>query len=72
MSEPYIRELRDRFVADLARAKPRFVVRIGRDRDLPRGRDTAVRIDALEELLTRDYRVDAGGYGYTILRRKGD
>lgn len=70
VSDPYIQKLRAHFVADLARAKPRFIVRVGHDRDLPRGRDASWRIEGLEEILARDYRVDAGGDGYTILRRK--
>jgi hypothetical protein len=68
-SDPYIREIRERFVADLTRAKPRFVVRVGHERDLPRGRDASWRIEGLEQILARDYRFDRRGEGYTILRR---
>jgi len=69
VSHPYIQRLRERFVADLARAKPRFVVRVGSERDMPRGHDASWRIEGLEWILARDYRVDVRGDGYTILRR---
>jgi hypothetical protein len=70
VSDPWIQQMRRRFVADLARARPRFVIRVGHDRDLPRGRDASWRIEGLERILARDYRVDRAGDGYTILERR--
>jgi hypothetical protein len=70
VSDLYIQGLRAQFVADLEAARPRFIVRMGRDRDLPRGRDTSIRIEGLERILARDYRVDRNGDGYTIYRRE--
>lgn len=69
VSDPFIQGLRARFVADFERAKPRFVIRMGSDRDLPRGPDASWRIEGLERLLARDYRVDLRGDDYSILKR---
>jgi hypothetical protein len=69
VSDPWIQQIRARFVADLERARPRFVIRVGHERDLPRGPDASWRIEGLERILAHDYRVARAGDGYTILER---
>jgi hypothetical protein len=70
LSDPFIQELRTRFLAAMKSTKPRFIVRLTTDRPWPRGPDTSKQFSELEVLLLREYRVARRGDGYSIYERK--
>lgn len=71
VSDPWIQQLRRRFVRALTAARPRFVVDVfGPAKPWPRGRDTSRRFPELENLLANDYRVVARGRDYRIHERR--
>jgi hypothetical protein len=72
LSDPYIQNLRKRFIDALRSAKPRFIVRMTTDRPWPSGPDTSRQFPELEVLLLREYRTALRGEGYSILERKAD
>lgn len=55
VSDPYVQELRKRFLHDLAKARPRFVIRSKMDWDYMIGRDCSQAFSELDEFLNRDY-----------------
>ncbi len=69
VSEPYIRDLRRAFMADLKEAQPRFIVqsRVGWPR--VKGRDTAREFFELETYLRKHYQRVKRGAGYAIYER---
>ncbi len=71
VSSPWIQELRARFLRELARAEPRYVIEVyARDKPWPRGRYATQRFPALENLLARDYQVVQRGPGFRVLERR--
>lgn len=69
VSQPYIQEIRRRFIAQLEEVKPRFVIDV-KNKPRPTGDDTSRSFPALEQLLRRDYRIVQRGGGVQILERK--
>lgn len=67
VSEPFVQELRRRFVTEFTAARPRFVLEItGEDKPWPLGHDTTRSFPELERLLAADYVVAASGERYRI------
>ena len=69
VSRPYIRALRERFVAALAAARPRVIIWVETDKPWVSGEDTTRKFPALETFLADHYRIDALGDGYVMLMR---
>jgi len=70
VSNPYIRKLRTKFIEQLERAKPRFIIQIT-DENKPwvSGEDTNREFMELQSLLERDYEIVLEGDGYIIYER---
>ncbi len=68
VSNPFIQELRRRFISRLQEVKPRFIVEV---LVKPRvsGPDTTTEFPALRQLLDEDYHVVSTGDGYLIYER---
>lgn len=70
-SNPYIRDLRARFVGAFEAAAPRFVVEVYDDaKPWPAGPGTTREFPALERILNADYAVVQKGDGYRIHERR--
>ncbi len=71
VSNPYVQELRRRFLAQFEAAKPRFVVDVyGPDKPWVQGVDTSRDFPELRGLLARDYVPIAEGLGTAIYERR--
>ena len=66
VSNPYIRNLRGRFLKSMYKAKPRFVIEIIPEWPWVSGPDTTQRFAEMEEFLKRYYLVRVRGKGYLI------
>ncbi|MBX7255212.1 MAG: hypothetical protein K1Y02_02530 [Candidatus Hydrogenedentes bacterium] len=55
LSNPFIQDLRKKFIQDLTENKPRFVIRSKMDWDYMSGRDCSQDFEELDALLKRDY-----------------
>ncbi len=70
VSTDYIQGLRRRFLADMARARPRFILNVfGNDKPWVWGADTTRDFYELQLILSAGYRVVLSGNGYTIHQR---
>jgi hypothetical protein len=70
VSQPYIQTLREEFVRELTRTRPRFLIQMTtEDKPWPSGRDTTRRFEALEALIAEGYVVALEGRGFRILER---
>lgn len=71
VSEPYVFELRGRFLEALRKAEPRFVVEVpGDDKPWVRGKDTTRDFNKLRRFLEERYQVVADRLGYVVYERK--
>lgn len=71
VSEPFIQELRRRFLADFDAARPRFVIDwFGENKPWPSGVDTDRTFPELESRLEAGYAVAANGVSWRILERR--
>ncbi|MFN8176369.1 MAG: hypothetical protein U0167_00410 [bacterium] len=71
VSTSYIQGLRRRFIEELTRARPRFIVQITANKPWVTGRDTTKSFDELDRILRDDYRVAVAGNGFVIHERRG-
>ena len=71
VSQPYIRNLRRSFLADLKATRPRFIIESQVVRPRVRGRNTAREFFALETFVQNHYTRVRRGDGYSIYERKG-
>jgi hypothetical protein len=70
VSDPYIQGLRKQFIAQLAHARPRFVVEVtGPDKPWPTGPDTTKDFPELRRLLNSDYAPVNRGSDFVIYER---
>jgi hypothetical protein len=69
VSNPFIRDLRKRFMTALENNQPRFVLQV-HERPRHTGLDTSDRFPELEEFLAQYYYVALEGDGFRILERK--
>ena len=72
VDRPYIQTLRSRFIGQLERAQPRFVIQVTtEDKPWPSGANTTRAFPELERILATAYAVVSRGEGYSIyeLRR---
>ena len=67
VSNDYIEGLRKKFMDEMRRSPPRFIIRV-EDKDEPwvQGQDTTREFKELQDLLDKDYRVVDEGNGYLI------
>jgi len=72
-SNSYIRGLRKKFITDLLRSRPRFIIQIT-DRDKPWvfGENTTDEFRQLQSILDTSYRAVAGGNGYLLYQKNND
>ncbi len=66
ISNPFIQELRQNFVDELAANKPRFILQSKMNSDFIKGNDCSRRFPALEALLNRDYFIALGSQEFII------
>ncbi len=67
VSNPYIHSLRERFITDLGRARPRFIIDVyGEFKPWVSGPGTTREFDELQAVLDEDYTVVFNGDGYRI------
>ena len=66
VSNPFIRSLRGEFMAQLARAHPRFIIEVQINKPRVWGVDTTRSFPELESFVARNYRVAFQGDGYRI------
>ncbi|UCG50535.1 MAG: hypothetical protein JSW58_10020 [Candidatus Latescibacterota bacterium] len=66
VSDPYIQNLRRKFITLLEREKPRFLVLMS-DKDRPIGEDTTTEFPELERFVDANYHVVLEGDGYAVL-----
>jgi hypothetical protein len=71
VSSPYIRALRRRFVGELTRSAPRYVIMVTADRPWPTGTDTSQDFPELRQVLQGEYHAVRSAETYTILERNG-
>jgi len=67
VSQPFIQTLRHRFLDELARARPRFVVEyFGENKPWPKGEDTTREFPELRKYLADGYAIQVSGNHYRI------
>ena len=71
ISSPYIKGLRKNFLAELERARPRFVIRMMGGFPWVHGLDTTEDFDDLDKFIERDYQVAYKGSEFLIYERLG-
>ena len=71
VSNPFIQELRARYMQALIAARPRFIIEVD-DELRPTGIDTTDSFPALESFVDENYAVVLAGAAYRIYERKGE
>ncbi len=69
LHKPYIQSLRERFIADLRKASPRFILEMT-DRPMPFGDHTAKTFPKQSELLATEYFEAKRGSGWIVYERR--
>jgi hypothetical protein len=73
VSEPYIQVLRQRFIRQLEKKRPRFIVQYtGDDKPWPKGEETTRDFPELQRILSSDYEVVKTGEKYRIFEIMSD
>ncbi len=71
VTDPYIRELRRRFIAELRAARPAIIIDVfGKDKPWPGGTDASREFPALQAFLHDHYTIVSGTSTYRILKRR--
>jgi len=69
VSNPYIVKLQKRFLNELMRVRPRFIIRVTERKQMFTGPDTNPHFKPLQDILTRQYRPVLKGSGFTVFER---
>ena len=70
ISASYIRELRKRFLADLDKARPRFIIDAGKNKARVSGPDTADDFPELNKMIETSYSLAFEAGGYKVYERR--